>query len=375
MEPYIDFLFLLACVAIGQGLFFGLYLLIGQFWKKRPAQLFLGLVLLMLTFEIIHDLLVHSRLIFYALYFHGLGGFFKLALYPTIIMYLLALKGKNKWIVYCIPLYFPFLITSYFWLQQYFSISIEEKESMLTAFYAFGGINPLDSTVPEFWFLNILYPLAILIIAVIVLLKSRKLGISASSSITYLLIGGLVFSIALKGFSIQGLGLFGFSSLEWTIEILFWALTMLLIVVLLLRDYEKKHGKISLLNPIKYKNSGLTPAKAQNYMDRAQALMAEEELFVIKNFKLQDLAGRLEVNSSYLSQSFSQVMDTNFTDFVNSYRIEKARKLLAQSETHKFTIEGIAHSVGFNSRSAFYRAFGKHAKGNPKDFKTGNNIN
>ncbi|WP_299537283.1 helix-turn-helix transcriptional regulator [Ulvibacterium sp.] len=369
LEPRIDFIFLIAGVALGQGLFFGIYLLLAQFWKKHLDHFFLGLILLMLTFEITHDLLVHSGLILYVLFFHGLGGFFKLALYPTIIMYLLVIKGKNKWIVFLTPLYVPFIVTSFFWLKGYFAVSIEEKEYMLRAFYALNETNPLIRITWEFWFLNVLYPLCILIIAIFILVKNRKIGWLLPTYITYLLIGGLVFSIALKGISFQSLELFSISNREWTIDILFWTLTMLLIIILLLRDYVKKYGGINLLHRIKYKNSGLTPTKAKVYVSRAQALMVEEELFTIKNFRLEDLASRLEVNSSYLSQSFSQVTGTNFTDFINSYRIEKARQLLAKGESKRFTIEAIAQSVGFNSRSAFYRAFGKHAQGHPKDLQ------
>jgi|GEM_PF-7122834 len=368
VEPQIDFIFFMACVAVGQGIFFGGYLILGQIWRKRWDQLFLGIILLMLAFEIVHDLLVHSRLIFYALFFHGLGGFFRLALYPTIIMYLLALKRKNKWIPYFSLLYIPFLVSSYFWLNNYFSIGTEQKETLLRAFYSLGEVNTGVRNTPEFWFFNLLYPMVILVIALLVLRKDQKIDGQSSLKITYLLIGGLVFSMAIKSFSFQDLGLFGISDLEWIMDILFWALSLLLIGILLFRDYEKVHGRIPLLDRIKYRNSGLTATKAQGYIERAKTLMNEEELYTIKNFKLQELADRLEINSSYLSQSFSQVMDTSFTDFVNGYRIQKARKLLAQSESRKFTIEAIAHHVGFNSRSAFYRAFAKHADGLPKDF-------
>jgi AraC-like DNA-binding protein len=58
----------------------------------------------------------------------------------------------------------------------------------------------------------------------------------------------------------------------------------------------------------------------------------------------------------------------NFFDFINQYRVEEAKKLLADVET-KRSILDIALMVGFNSTSTFYTAFKKFTGDSPVKFR------
>ena len=46
-------------------------------------------------------------------------------------------------------------------------------------------------------------------------------------------------------------------------------------------------------------------------------------------------------------------------DYVNGYRIDRAKELLSELDGHSDSVLNIALSVGFNSNSAFYKAFRK----------------
>jgi AraC-like DNA-binding protein len=49
----------------------------------------------------------------------------------------------------------------------------------------------------------------------------------------------------------------------------------------------------------------------------------------------------------------------NVNLFINSYRIKEAKRMLLDASFNHLSIEGIARSVGFNSKSAFNATFKK----------------
>ncbi|MBK8806560.1 MAG: AraC family transcriptional regulator [Bacteroidales bacterium] len=61
-------------------------------------------------------------------------------------------------------------------------------------------------------------------------------------------------------------------------------------------------------------------------------------------------------------------MKTNFTDYINSLRLDEA-KLLLQNSNLKFTIEHIGLECGFGSKRTFNRVFKKSTGQKPSEFK------
>jgi AraC-like DNA-binding protein len=62
-------------------------------------------------------------------------------------------------------------------------------------------------------------------------------------------------------------------------------------------------------------------------------------------------------------------MNKSFFDFVNEYRVQEAKKLLSSPQYGHYSVYGIALDAGFNSKSAFYAAFGKYAGMSPSEFR------
>ncbi|MPN36528.1 hypothetical protein SDC9_184037 [bioreactor metagenome] len=67
--------------------------------------------------------------------------------------------------------------------------------------------------------------------------------------------------------------------------------------------------------------------------------------------------------------------NTNFPDFINSYRVQYALNLLAVIEEKNLTIESIAYESGFSNRTSFYNAFKKQTGKLPSEYikKRGSN--
>lgn len=123
----------------------------------------------------------------------------------------------------------------------------------------------------------------------------------------------------------------------------------------------------------KYNKSTLTEEKAEGIYLNILHIMGTEKYFSDSNISLPKLAKKMDISSHHLSQVINEKFNQNFFNFINMYRIEEAKKLLAESGTNKLNITQIAYGVGFNSTSAFNSAFKKLTGSNPQKYK--NQIN
>jgi len=90
---------------------------------------------------------------------------------------------------------------------------------------------------------------------------------------------------------------------------------------------------------------------------KLQSMMVTGKRFLDPQLTLFDLARELNTNTTYLSRIINDRYANNFSQFINDYRIREARKRLSDLTYSNLSIEGIARSVGFNSKSAFNAAF------------------
>ena len=97
--------------------------------------------------------------------------------------------------------------------------------------------------------------------------------------------------------------------------------------------------------------------------------MEKNKVFLNPQLTINTFAKTLNSNRNYISQIINDVFQTNFNNFVNEYRIKEARKLLLNPDYQHFTIEGIAHEVGFHSKATFNNAFKKFTGVTPSFFK------
>ena len=99
------------------------------------------------------------------------------------------------------------------------------------------------------------------------------------------------------------------------------------------------------------------------------SIQNQGDLFLQCGFKLFDLSKEVNASPNTVSQVIKSNTGQNFRDFVNTHRIEEAKKRLL-SDSDKLTIEAIATEVGFNSRTSFYKAFQKNTGLTPKEYLT-----
>jgi AraC-like DNA-binding protein len=102
---------------------------------------------------------------------------------------------------------------------------------------------------------------------------------------------------------------------------------------------------------------------------RLKTLMTTEKIYMDSSLTLPRLAQRLSVSLHVLSREINTFYNQNFTEYINTYRISEACKMLSSDIYDNLTIEGIAYDCGFNSLSSFNAAFKKQMNCTPSQFR------
>ena len=97
--------------------------------------------------------------------------------------------------------------------------------------------------------------------------------------------------------------------------------------------------------------------------------MTTDKLYLDPTLTVHKLAKLANSNSKYISKVINTELNQNFAGFINTYRIEKAKDLLANPDYDNYTIEAISKDVGFNSKSAFNIAFKKITNQTPSTYR------
>ncbi len=117
----------------------------------------------------------------------------------------------------------------------------------------------------------------------------------------------------------------------------------------------------------KYEYSTLSKQESKLYGEKVLKLLEEKKLYLNGKVSLDNLAKEINISSRLLSQVINESLNKSFTELINYYRIEEAKKMLLMSGNK--TILEILLSVGFNSKSAFNTAFKKHTGLTPTKYK------
>lgn len=124
----------------------------------------------------------------------------------------------------------------------------------------------------------------------------------------------------------------------------------------------------------KYKTSALDTEMSAALCEELQQYMETEKPYLENQLTLPQLAQQVGISPNYLSQVINEQLKVNFFDFINEYRVSEAKSMLATDSEKKANIIDIAHESGFNSKTAFYKAFKKHVGMTPSDFSKANPV-
>jgi AraC-like DNA-binding protein len=118
--------------------------------------------------------------------------------------------------------------------------------------------------------------------------------------------------------------------------------------------------------PHKKKETTINP-EVENQINALRSFMENEKPFLENKLTIKQLADMLELQPYQLSILLNDVLNKNFFDFVNEYRVEEVKKQMKVNKT--YTLMGIAYDCGFNSKSSFNRIFKNVTGFTPSEFQ------
>lgn len=105
-------------------------------------------------------------------------------------------------------------------------------------------------------------------------------------------------------------------------------------------------------------------------MAAVEPVMKNPENFCTPDFSLTRLADMVGYNSKYVAFAIKESCGCNFSTYVNGKRVlEASSRMIKGGEWQQYTLEAVAHAVGFKSRSSFLTAFKQHTGITPSEFK------
>lgn len=117
---------------------------------------------------------------------------------------------------------------------------------------------------------------------------------------------------------------------------------------------------------LKYARSALTSDHAAKLAARLETAMQQDTLYLDPSLSLQKLSRHVGALPNQVSQTLNQQIGASFFDYVSRWRIEASKPQITAGDA---SVLSVALDVGFNSRSAFYKAFKRETGMTPKSYR------
>ena len=107
----------------------------------------------------------------------------------------------------------------------------------------------------------------------------------------------------------------------------------------------------------------------QQLLDKLLQYMETQRPYLEPTITVERLAQRLQVSPKLLSSTINTQLHKNFFEMIGSYRLDEAKKQLADPQYRDLSISEIMKNCGFNSKSVFNQAFKKNVGVTPSHYR------
>lgn len=252
----------------------------------------------------------------------------------------------------------PFLIVLSFHIPYYFK-SFEHKKKLIDYYYTFKPA--LDFNFLN-WVNSNLYIFLLFSYAVASLIFIKRKIKNNKRVLTNIAV--LIITLSLCNLMItSGLAINGAS-----VIVLEVVLAIALVFGVLFLAYWIVDVKNVLMVNKKYKYSPLSETEINKIEKALIKTIETNKLYLNPKLKISDLSVSVNVPSHHISQVLNDKLNIGFYDFINSYRINKAKEMLLDGTATKLSIQAVGEECGFNNKNSFYKAFKTNTGNTPKEF-------
>lgn len=113
----------------------------------------------------------------------------------------------------------------------------------------------------------------------------------------------------------------------------------------------------------------ITDKQKNEHIAALETLMIHERKFLDPTISLETMANELNISKGHLSRVVNTELQTSFSDYINTLRVEQAKSYLINPEFSNYTLVAIGLEAGFNSKSTFNSTFKKVTGLTPSQYK------
>lgn len=355
--------------------------------NKKRANIFMGLLILTFTFNMLEGWLNYTGLIFKVLHLSNFSEPTNFVIAPLLYFFVIRQLGEKskRW---DIAHYFPFL----FWLLYcifFFTQSAEFKYN--SNIFALGlDLEPLqidytkanDNPLGIRNFVNELTIFHLVIYSIVILYKvwqkSKEIGESlfTTSNLTLKSLRSSIFHfITLLVLLIFVKALFKDDVGDYILYVYLSFLLLFNIAQVMNSSsyFDVPSSFLEFPKIKKYKNSSLTIKKQKDILNKIDTIMIEDLYFKNPLASLSNLSKKIKESTHHVSQSLNEGRGQSFFELLAYHRIEEAKKILSSEDGQKLTVEEVAEMVGYNSKSSFNTSFKKLTLKTPSQFRNTHN--
>lgn len=108
--------------------------------------------------------------------------------------------------------------------------------------------------------------------------------------------------------------------------------------------------------------------ESREIISKLQKVMREQKLHLLPDLTLRQVEDQVGYPSKDISQAINHVLQKNFYQFVNDYRIDEFKNRAQDIKNNHLTLLGIAQESGFSSKATFNRVFKASTGFTPKEY-------
>lgn len=371
-----DITLLITLIGITQGLFI-LILLVLNAKKNKTLKYTIGLIIVFII-DLTAFYFIKSGLTKEVIFLSGIGGVTLFLYGPILYLYVsavLGLESAKRWMnaLHFIPAVLVFILTSPIFFAEYTYSKLyvwRQQFPPIIGNYSLGNLL-FDHVI---WYLFSLIYFLLCLKLMRSFRKTNSVDISVLNRrirklhlrwVEYLIIGYLTFPAI--GLFVLFYNLFSQSNADS-----FSILNFFMVFHIFSITYIGFTNQELLTNPLgmfKYKHSKMDSAIQKNHIEKLKLYFEQEKPYLNQELTLKMVAADLDLNQHRISQVINEHFGHGFNDFVNSYRVDLAKKYILSPDKSIYTIEAIASEVGFKSKPTFNTAFKKKEGITPSEYK------
>lgn len=146
-------------------------------------------------------------------------------------------------------------------------------------------------------------------------------------------------------------------------------LTFLLVNALFVYSLLYAHALLLTQEAPKNKEPQAAIEPSPEAIARIRATMESQQLYLTQNLTIEDFARHVGIHYREVSTIINTEFKTNFFEFVNEYRVNRAKQMLLDPAFARMTILDILLESGFNSKSSFHRFFKRYTGVSAAEFR------